>query len=104
MERLKEVTEKICELLKGSELEFTMCDKLSTDFNGNLFRPIREAEILMALYFDINIFKSKTYITACDVLHTETISRKYNIPWQLGKPLSEQSKETIEFLHKILVR
>jgi hypothetical protein len=101
MERLKEVTEKICELLKDSELNPT---KL-TSWSGYMTIPIREAEVLMAL----GESKNPNFYTAIDYSGNfiENYCGEYeNSPhsWTLGKPLSEQSEETIEFLHQILVR
>lgn len=82
--KLKEVTEKIYSLLKCSELD-----------------PIREADVLMAL-------KSGTqqdYLIGGDCRIYE--SHYYEIDmgcceWVLGSTLSEQSEETIDFLHEIL--
>jgi hypothetical protein len=103
MNKLKEVTEKICELLRNTEFEANMCGEVGGDCN-----PIREAEVLMALdkmgtqadtvfAMDSDGEFLKDRWCECDYVGTGTT-------WHLGKPLHEQSKETIEFLHEILMR
>ena len=143
-DKLKAVTDKICELLKGTELdpkkikigcvvkmpddipllvlditEYTVNQDMNivTVFgNDRTYKytqrsfgeqcivgsPIREAEVLMALgkvnylAFSIN--------GEGEILENEIIEgiADTGYKWVLGKPLDQQSSETIEFLHQIL--
>lgn len=104
MNKLKEVTEKICELLKGGELDPMRV--IERAWNSDIARPIREAELLMAL--------SNAPIEHTYAIHEEGDFLAYDkgcngwdydngTCWTLGKPLSEQPQETINFLHQILI-
>ncbi len=97
MSKLKEVTERICELLHMTALE--MPHHLSIDICS---KSIRLDEVLMAL---------KTLLLRPDLdglakLFHDNDGNKALLGllslWQLGKPLSDQSENTINFLHTIL--
>lgn len=110
MTTLQEVTEKICKLLEKTDLHPirpVVFDPMFDDPIGACpielekeIKPIREAEILAVLR-NFKHFEQEYYMTAFGI---ETYKMGVVALWQLGKPLSEQSKETINFLHKILVR
>lgn len=142
MSKLKEVTERICELLKGTELDpmvlkagcvieqdgdkgavlnltinrrsqpSYMCfnnDIYSTPFHVRtdlLFSiigsPIRLDEVLMAL----KTLLLRPVLDGLAKLFHDNDGNKALLGlmslWQLGKPLSDQSENTINFLHTIL--
>lgn len=92
----KEVENKIAELLKDTDLNIIWEEK-------NIISPIREGELLMALYFsrsDIAIDNDGEFLIdeRSDLNYTNTFTF-----WKLGYTLHDQSDEVIEFLHKILV-
>jgi hypothetical protein len=116
MNKLKEVTEKICELLEGTDLhplKPIVFDPMFDDPIGSCpielekeIKPIREGELLMSFK---KIEKNRTEYAIDHNGDFLTIDKNCEIEcpncnWQLGKPLHEQSKETIEFLHEILMR
>lgn len=139
MDKLKKVTNKICELLKGTELNPMVLKngcKIETFHNGRgvivydygvslcalsyhnmktssiktfeiqkiIGSPIRESEVLMALGDTYAIdgdgifMKLGEYDTKSDGFVYTNLSE----PWQLGKHISSQSHEVIEFLYNVL--
>lgn len=95
MSKLQEVTERIWILLMDTELA-TGCIYIESSLIP--CNKIREAEVLAALCTlsdTYRIYGNGDIVWGYD---------DYGPKWQLGKPISEQSEETINFLHEILVK
>ena len=88
----KEVEKRICELLKGTELD----PMLHMQYEVT---PIREAEVLDALEF--HDWKLGLMISSSGVICN---MHECFAEWQLGKTLQEQSDETIQFLYLVLCK
>lgn len=100
MNKLQKVTDKICELLKGTELDqLETCEVL---MGGTRFATIREAEVLMALGGLYTIDGGGCIYEYCDNRGDNETYACLDVEWNLGKPLQDQSPETIEFLFNVL--
>ena len=94
MNKLQVVTDKICELLKGTELDPIHYDTVNLNHG-----PIQEAEVLTAL----NKLESTVEILNCGAI--VDLDDHDVVPcgaWLLGKTLVDQSPETIDFLFTVL--
>jgi hypothetical protein len=99
--KLEEVTEKICELLKFTKDDYRICvsDAGNSDFMFSTeLKPIREADVLDAL----SRIKSHYNWAIWDYDYLENSDGDSGCCWHIGWCLSEQSEETITFLHEIL--
>ena len=110
-EKLTAVTNKICELLKGSSLDPIKECSVKSQYEGvelthkgvKITSPIREAEVLAALdklnHGDAFIDMSGYLYYVTSDPHCED-----SVLIKLGQPLSNQPTEVIEFLFNILVK
>lgn len=79
-------------VLFDSNMRPTDCDKLDLEILG---RPITLEDVLRAM--PTGGYNAKMWL-----MNDGTFWLTDDIEWHLGKPLSEQSDEVIEFLHSIL--
>ncbi len=102
MNKLQIVIDKICELLKGTELD----PMYQNSMGGWMRKPIREAEVLMALEKEAVTEGYWCIITDGEIYNPAGFDYPDDSDdsphWQLGRALSDQSPETIEFLFNCL--
>lgn len=92
-------TDKIVRVLDHT---FYQVKKLESDWIKSVGRPITLEDVLRAGRCKLNA--SNFYITSQskDTIISIVTDDYGDLDWWLHKPLSEQSKETIEFLYKLL--
>lgn len=98
-EELVAAIEKIVSLRENT----CNCDRCSYCMNGGSKRKASLEDVLRALqeHCDDPSFKVKLSECSGEVL---LVTDSIVIAWTLGKPLSEQSPETISFLHSLLCK
>lgn len=111
MNKLQIVTRKICELTKDTDCDpirrVVITMELKSDDEINAIRrrsPIMEAEVLVALgkFTDKREEVALSHLGEFLYIDKSCSADCSCSGWILGKPLLEQSKETIEFLFNTL--